>query len=133
MRELEAELENEQRKSRDALGAAKRFERQWKEVRRSSVLCNQLYLFLQFDAYVLNSRRTRWHLQLLVQIEEEKRLNAELQDLLDKTQLKLKQYKRQVDEAVRTSRSRASQGDCIEIAACIERALERRRKWRRSR
>ena len=43
VRELEAELENEQRKSRDALGAAKRFERQWKEVRRSSVLCNQLY------------------------------------------------------------------------------------------
>ena len=71
----------------------------------------------------MNSRRTRWNLQLLVQIEEEKRLNAELQDLLDKTQLKLKQYKRQIDEAVRASRSRASQGDCIEIAACIERVL----------
>ena len=61
-------------------------------------------LVLKFDAYVLNSCRTRWHLQLLVQIEEEKRLNAELQDLLDKTQLKLKQYKRQVDEAVRAMR-----------------------------
>lgn len=36
-----------------------------------------------------------------MQFEEEKRLNAELQDLLDKTQQKLKQYKRQVDEAVR--------------------------------
>lgn len=36
-----------------------------------------------------------------MQIEEEKRLNAELQDLLAKTQMKLKQYKRQVDEAVR--------------------------------
>ena len=51
-----------------------------------------------------NSRRTRCRSQLLVQIEEEKRLNAELQDLLDKTQLKLKQYKRQVDEAVRATR-----------------------------
>ena len=125
VRELEAELENEQRKSRDALGSAKRFERQWKEVRHSSVLCN---LLLHFDAYVLNSRRTRWHLQLLMQIEEEKRLNAELQDLLDKTQLKLKQYKRQVDEAVR-----ASLGDSLSLQPALSELCTRRRKWSRSR
>ena len=89
VRELEAELENEQRKSRDALGAA----------------CYEY----------LNSRRTRLHLQLQVQIEEEKCLSAELQDLLDKTQLKLKQYKRQVDEAVRASRTRASLGNSLSL------------------
>ena len=68
MRELEAELEQEQRRYKDALAAAKRFERQWKEV--------------------------------LVLLEEEKHLNAELHDLLEKMTLKVKQYKRQMDEAV---------------------------------
>ena len=48
-----------------------------------------------------------------MQIEEEKRLNAELQDLLDKTQLKLKQYKRQVDEAVSVSRAFGRRYVCI--------------------
>ncbi len=59
VRELEAELEQEQRRSKESLGASKRFERQWREV--------------------------------IAMLEEEKRLTVELHDLLDKTQIKLKQ------------------------------------------
>ena len=50
VRELEAELENEQRKSRDAIGAAKRFERQWKEV-RVTMHYNRALLLLQIICY----------------------------------------------------------------------------------
>ena len=38
--------------------------------------------------------------ELQVQHEDDRRIIAELQDLLEKTQLKLKAYKRQLEEAV---------------------------------
>uniref|UniRef100_A0A1I8HGM6 Paramyosin n=1 Tax=Macrostomum lignano TaxID=282301 RepID=A0A1I8HGM6_9PLAT len=67
VRDLEAELDQEQRKAKDAQAASRKFERQAKEA--------------------------------VAQTEEERRMNMELQDLLDKTQLKLKTYKRQIEES----------------------------------
>jgi len=67
VRELESELDNEQRRFKDAFAATKKYERMWKE--------------------------------MLSGCEEDKRMIAELQDLLEKTQLKMKQYKKQAEEA----------------------------------
>lgn len=68
MRELEAELDGEIRRAKDAMANARKYERQFKE--------------------------------LFVQSEEDKRMILELQDLLDKTQIKMKAYKRQLEEQV---------------------------------
>ena len=68
MRDLEVELEAEQRRHREAANNARKWERLLKE--------------------------------LQVQHEDDRRIIAELQDLLEKTQLKLKAYKRQLEEAV---------------------------------
>lgn len=68
MRDLEAELEAEQRRTREAQGSLRRVERQYKEV--------------------------------LVVYEDDRRQIAELQDLVDKLSMKIKLYKRQLEEAV---------------------------------
>lgn len=68
VRELEAELDGELRRCKDAMASARKYERQFKE--------------------------------LVSQAEEDRRMVLELQDLLDKTQIKMKAYKRQLDEQV---------------------------------
>lgn len=67
VRDLESEMDQENRRAKDALANARKYERQYKE--------------------------------LLQQSEDDRRMNIELQDLLDKVQLKMKTYKRQCDEA----------------------------------
>lgn len=69
MRELEAELESEQKRAADAVKGMRKYERRAKE--------------------------------LTYQSEEDKKTVARLQDLVDKLQLKVKAYKRQIEEAVR--------------------------------
>lgn len=66
MRELEAELDGEIRRAKEAFASARKYERQFKELQTQS--------------------------------EDDKRMILELQDLLDKTQIKMKAYKRQLEE-----------------------------------
>ena len=70
MRELEAELDGEIRRAKEAFASARKYERQFKELQTQS--------------------------------EDDKRMILELQDLLDKTQIKMKAYKRQLEEQVHT-------------------------------
>lgn len=72
MRELEGEVELEQKRSADAIKGVRKYERRVKE--------------------------------LTYQTEEDKKTVLRLQDLVDKLQLKVKVYKRQNEEAVRSSR-----------------------------
>ncbi|VDD75996.1 unnamed protein product, partial [Mesocestoides corti] len=66
VRELEAELDGEIRRAKEAFASARKYERQFKELQTQS--------------------------------EDDKRMILELQDLLDKTQIKMKAYKRQLEE-----------------------------------
>lgn len=70
MRELEGEVESEQRRAADAIKGIRKYERRVKE--------------------------------LTYQTEEDKKTVVRLQDLVDKLQLKVKAYKRQNEEAVRS-------------------------------
>lgn len=70
MRELEGELDSEQKRGAEAVKGIRKFERRVKE--------------------------------LTYQTEEDKKTVLRLQDLVDKLQLKVKAYKRQNEEAVRT-------------------------------
>lgn len=70
MRELESEVESEQKRAADAVKGIRKYERRVKE--------------------------------LTYQTEEDKKTVLRLQDLVDKLQLKVKAYKRQNEEAVRT-------------------------------
>lgn len=72
MRELEGEVELEQKRAADAIKGVRKYERRVKE--------------------------------LTYQTEEDKKTVLRLQDLVDKLQLKVKAYKRQNEEAVRSSR-----------------------------
>lgn len=71
MRELEGEVELEQKRAADAIKGVRKYERRVKE--------------------------------LTYQTEEDKKTVLRLQDLVDKLQLKVKAYKRQNEEAVRSS------------------------------
>lgn len=68
MRDLEAELEAEQRRHRDSLATLRKIERQYKE--------------------------------LIFQTEDDRRSVVELQSVNDQLNLKIKAYKRQIEEAV---------------------------------
>lgn len=70
VRELEGEVETEQKRASDATKGARKYERRVKE--------------------------------LTYQTEEDKKTVLRLQDLVDKLQLKVKVYKRQNEEAVRS-------------------------------
>lgn len=70
MRELEGEVENEQKRAADAVKGIRKYERRVKE--------------------------------LSYQTAEDKKTVLRLQDLVDKLQLKVKAYKRQNEEAVRS-------------------------------
>lgn len=72
MRELEGEVELEQKRAADAVKGVRKYERRVKE--------------------------------LTYQTEEDKKTVLRLQDLVDKLQLKVKAYKRQNEEAVRSFR-----------------------------
>lgn len=72
MRELEGEVELEQKRAADAIKGVRKYERRVKE--------------------------------LTYQTEEDKKTVLRLQDLVDKLLLKVKAYKRQNEEAVRSSR-----------------------------
>jgi len=64
---LEQEFENEQRRHREAIQLARKYERMYKEIH--------------------------------IQYEDNNRTLLDLQDLLDKTNAKMKQYKRMMEEA----------------------------------
>lgn len=70
MRELEGEVDSEQRRAADSIKGIRKYERRVKE--------------------------------LTYQTEEDKKTVLRLQDLVDKLQLKVKAYKRQNEEAVRS-------------------------------
>lgn len=70
MRELESEVESEQKRAAEAVKGIRKYERRVKE--------------------------------LTYQTEEDKKTVLRLQELVDKLQLKVKAYKRQNEEAVRT-------------------------------
>lgn len=71
VRELEGEMDSEQKRATDAIKGIRKYERRVKE--------------------------------LTYQTEEDKKTVLRLQDLVDKLQLKVKVYKRQNEEAVRSS------------------------------
>ncbi|KAM8723547.1 myosin heavy chain, fast skeletal muscle-like isoform 1-T1 [Acanthopagrus schlegelii] len=94
VRELESEVEAEQRRGADAVKGVRKYERRVKELtyqvsRTEKLLNSNLFSILLHILYNLVS----------VQTEEDKKNVNRLQDLVDKLQLKVKSYKRQAEEA----------------------------------
>ena len=93
VRELESEVEGEQRRGADAIKGVRKYERRVKEL---------TYQVIHFTP------KKQCHVSLYsfsnkplpVQTEEDKKNVNRLQDLVDKLQLKVKAYKRQAEEAV---------------------------------
>lgn len=83
MRELEGEVESEQKRAADSVKGIRKYERRVKE--------------------------------LTNQTEEDKKTVLRLQDLVDKLQLKVKAYKRQNEEAVRSvpTPGETKRNDCL--------------------
>lgn len=103
VRELENEVELEQKKSSEALKGIRKYERRIKEL-------TYQVRFLSSVLHLSGSSQLcswpRWFnnvillLLWLVQTEEDRKNGVRLQDLVDKLQLKVKAYKRAAEEAV---------------------------------
>lgn len=98
MRELEAEVEAEQRKGSDSIKGVRKYERRVKELTYQVYPNYFLYPFTLIPCVsckihdLFNSMQT----------EEDRKNLARLQDLVDKLQMKVKSYKRTAEEAVST-------------------------------
>lgn len=95
VRELEAELDAEQKKHAEALKGVRKHERRVKEL--AYQVSNQDHLEGGPRVGLL---RTRPESPLPAQAEEDRKNLARMQDLVDKLQSKVKSYKRQFEEAV---------------------------------
>lgn len=99
VRELQSELEAEQKRSTEAIKGVRKYERKVKEL--TYQVSNELNL-RAFQGSSLNRETFFLHFS---QSEEDKKNNIRLQDLVDKLQNKMKAYKRQAEEAVSESQS----------------------------
>lgn len=101
VRELEAELDAEQKKHAEALKGVRKHERRVKE------LAYQVRVrSTPGGGTGANPVQTNPESPLLAQTEEDRKNLARMQDLVDKLQSKVKSYKRQFEEAVSTLGSR---------------------------
>ena len=100
VRELETEVEAEQRRGVDAVKGVRKYERRVKEltyqVRESVKFVKNELTQTGFCIKLLG----HWFFALLSQTEEDKKNVNRLQDLVDKLQMKVKAYKRHSEEAV---------------------------------
>ncbi|XP_063063313.1 myosin-7-like isoform X1 [Engraulis encrasicolus] len=105
VRELESEVEMEQRKAGDSVKGIRKYERRIKELTYQVLKTTTLPLIMRkcaclsisFHCIDLGSRS--FDLPFSLQTEEDKKNLHRLQDLVDKLQLKVKSYKRTAEEA----------------------------------
>lgn len=100
VRELETEVEAEQRRGADAVKGVRKYERRVKEL-TYQVQVLSFYNFPNNPNKIMTFMFKQEILSCTFQTEEDKKNVARLQDLVDKLQLKVKAYKRQAEEAVR--------------------------------
>lgn len=96
MRELENEVDMEQKKSSDSVKGIRKYERRLKELTyqvNSTAPLQQIPHDKKSHALMSNDTSE--------QVEEDKKNLSRLQDLVDKLQMKVKSYKRTAEEAVR--------------------------------
>ncbi|XP_029381500.1 myosin-7 isoform X1 [Echeneis naucrates] len=104
IRELEAEVEAEQRKSSDSLKGIRKYERRMKELTYQVSFSLIITLWNTVSKFYWNNFICKYAYILLIpplsfQTEEDRKNLARLQDLVDKLQLKVKSYKRAAEEA----------------------------------
>lgn len=107
MRELEGEVESEQKRNVEAVKGLRKHERRVKEL---TYQVQQYFLPLSSPPYVHEMLtcndittmlfRSKTLCFLFFQTEEDRKNILRLQDLVDKLQAKVKSYKRQAEEAV---------------------------------
>lgn len=90
VKELQNELESEQKKSQEFQKGVRKYERRIKE------LSYQVTRVGIFQPLPFSPRKS----SVILQAEEDKKNLIRLQELIDKLQLKVKSYKRQTEEAV---------------------------------
>lgn len=95
VKELQNELESEQKKSQEFQKGVRKYERRIKElsyqVTRVCMIISAASFFMKTDFC---------YPAFFLQGEEDKKNLVRLQDLIDKLQVKVKSYKRQTEEAV---------------------------------
>ncbi|KAM8945711.1 myosin-1B-like [Pelodytes ibericus] len=122
VRELENELEGEQKRSNEAIKGVRKYERRFKE------LTYQVFKILLSGLPSEGDRRTPVTGPvvvggLLAESEEDKKNVLRLQDLVDKLQLKVKAYKRQTEEI--EEQSNTNLGKYRKVQHELEEAEER--------
>ena len=100
IRELESEVELEQRKSSEAVKGVRKYERRIKEL-TYQVSSNSFKKQWSTES-VISIQNCNYFVLFCFQTEEDRKNLARLQDLTDKLQLKVKSYKRNAEEAVST-------------------------------
>ena len=98
VRELESEIDGEQKRSLDAVKGVRKYERRVKELTyQVTTYCTfqNHYSLIDMTVHYMSNI-----IKFLLQTEEDIKNVARLQDLVDKLQLKVKAYKRQAEEAV---------------------------------
>lgn len=107
VRELETELDAEQKRGAEALKGAHKYERKVKEMTYQVELQTSMtalsFTRCQKQQWVGREGAGRSLAQMLcLQAEEDRKNILRLQDLVDKLQAKVKAYRRQAEEAVST-------------------------------
>lgn len=109
VRELENELDAEQKRGAEALKGAHKYERKVKEMTYQVASCKPSSAAVWSRAQQRESGTGGLCYRCsLLQAEEDRKNILRLQDLVDKLQAKVKSYKRQAEEAVSTGGSCAS-------------------------
>ncbi len=117
MRELEAEVEAEQRRGADAVKGVRKYERRVKEL---SYQVQSLWHLHNSKQHIYGWKHSNLQIHFLLQTEEDKKNINRLQDLVDKLQLKVKAYKRQAEEAVRTKLTFLITGICSNLIIYLQ-------------
>ena len=100
VRELESELDAEQKRGAEALKGAHRYERKVKEMTYQVGSDSSETQWGPPGSHPQMQRRMGLAWTLCLQAEEDRKNILRLQDLVDKLQAKVKAYKRQAEEAV---------------------------------
>ncbi len=97
IRELESEVEAEQRRSSESVKGIRKYERRIKELTYQASFSSFTKLW---NTESLISIKNYNSFVLCFQTEEDRKNLTRLQDLVDKLQLKVKSYKKAAEEAV---------------------------------
>ena len=99
VRELETELESEQKRGVEAVKGVRKYERRVKEL-TYQVTGSAFFTKSTLTQTGLSIKLRQWIFDFVPQTDEDKKNVGRLQDLVDKLQMKVKAYKRQAEEAV---------------------------------